>query len=305
MGLSKSEMISEIERLKKEKNAIVLVHNYQLPEIQEIADVLGDSLDLSRIARDTEKETIVFCGVKFMAETAKILSPNKRVLLPAKNAGCPMADTITHEQLQKFKDDHPGYKVVAYVNTTAETKTLTDVCCTSANAVSVVKNYPHDKLLFVPDRNLGKYIQERVPEKEMIVWDGACRVHDRITYDQVVNAKEMYPNAIVLVHPETPKDVVEICDHALSTNQMVNFVKDSDNEEFIIVTETGMSYRMQQENPTKKFYDPTNPAVCINMKKTTLRHVYEALRDDKNEINLSQEVIDKSTACLDEMLKYV
>jgi len=305
MALTNTEMIEEINRLKKEKNAIVLVHNYQLPEIQDVADVLGDSLDLSRIARDTDKETIVFCGVKFMAETAKILSPNKKVLLPAENAGCPMADTITHDQLQKFKDEYPGYKVVAYVNTTADTKTLTDVCCTSANAVNVVKNYPYDKLLFVPDKNLGNYIKTRVPEKEMIIWDGACRVHDRISYEQVASAKKSYPNAITLVHPESPKEVVEICDHALSTNQMMNFIKDSDKDEFIIVTETGIIYRMQQENPTKRFYDPTNPAVCMNMKKTTLKHLYEALKDDKYEIKLSDEVISKATGCLDEMLKYV
>ncbi len=305
MGLDKNQLIEEINRLKKEKNAIILAHNYQLPEIQDIADVLGDSLDLSRIARDTDAETIVFCGVKFMAETAKILSPNKKVLLPAKNAGCPMADTITHEQLQKFREEYPEHKVVAYVNTTAQTKTLTDVCCTSANAVNLVKNYPYDKLLFIPDRNLGNYIKDRVPEKDIVFWDGCCRVHDRISLEQIENAKEMYPSAVTLVHPEAPKEVVEACDYALSTNQMMTFIKDSDAKEFIIVTETGIIYRMQQEFKDKKFYDPTHQVVCVNMKKTTLRHVYDALKNDQHEIILSDEVIAKSKACLDEMLKFV
>lgn len=299
-----AKLISEIEHLKKNLDAVILVHNYQLPEIQDIADFIGDSLDLSRKAVELSDATIVFCGVRFMAETAKILSPNKTVLLPRLDAGCPMADMITYQQLENWKQQYPDRKVVAYVNTTAEIKTLTDVCCTSANAENVIRNFSYEKLLFIPDKNLGNFIKEKVPEKDIIVWDGYCNVHTKISAKNIKKAKTNHPDAVVLAHPECEKEVWDIADFVLSTNQMIEHVSKSPSTKFIVATETGILYRMQNENPQKKFYGPGSPAICPNMKMTRLNDVANALRHKKHEILLDNATIEKAKKPLQEMLKY-
>lgn len=297
-------IINEIEELKAEKNALLLVHNYQLPEIQDIADLLGDSLDLSKKARNTEKDVIVFCGVRFMAETAKILSPQKKVLLPAFDAGCPMADMVTSHDLQQFKKENPDYKIVCYVNTTAEVKAECEICVTSANAVKIISNYPHDKYLFVPDRNLGNYVKSMVKDKEIKLWQGCCNVHVRFNKEDVKKSKKEHPEALLLVHPECEPEVLEIADHIQSTNQMVNYIKESKNKEFLIGTEEGIIYRMQKENPDKKIYPAGKSIVCPNMKKTRLQDVLNALKYSQYEIEIGEDIINRARHSLDEMLKY-
>ncbi len=294
----------KIKELKKEKNAVILAHNYQLPEIQDLSDILGDSLDLSKTANTVKEDIIVFCGVRFMAETAKILSPEKKVLLPVYDAGCPMADMVSADELKKFKAKHPDYYIVSYVNTTAEVKAVSDICCTSANAEKIVKNIPADKILFVPDENLGAYVKSKVPEKEIKLWEGYCNVHVRINAGSIMKAKEIHPNAVLLVHPEAPKEVRNIADYLMSTNQMVKFAKESADKEFLIGTEKGMIYRLQKENPDKKFYSAGMPIVCPNMKKTRLNDVYNALKYEQYEIVLSEDIIKNAKAALENMLNY-
>lgn len=246
-------IVEEIVRLKRRKNAIILVHNYQRPEIQEIADFLGDSLGLAREAAKTDARIIVFCGVRFMAETAKILSPERTVLLPVKEAGCPMADMITAEELRELKEKYPDAKVVSYVNTNADVKAESDVCCTSANAVKVVKNVEAERIIFTPDKNLASYCQ-RFVDKEIIPWNGYCYVHERITKKEVLLAKKEFPDALLLVHPECNPSVIDLSDEVLSTNGMVKFSKESDKERFLMGTEEGLIYRLKKENSEKEFY---------------------------------------------------
>ncbi len=298
------DIVKEIKKLKQEKNAILLVHNYQSPEIQDIADILGDSLDLSKKARETDKGVIVFCGVRFMAETAKILSPHKKVLLPVHNAGCPMADMVTYRDLQKLKEENPDYWIVSYVNTNAEVKALSDVCCTSANAIKVVKNIPATNILFVPDKNLGNYIAKNVPEKKIKLWEGFCIVHRKINLEEVKKTKELYPDALLIVHPECEPEVVEIADEVLSTNGMIKFVKESKNKKFIIGTEEGLIYRLKKENPDKVFYPAGRTIICSDMKKTKLNDVLKALKYEQYEITLPEEVIKSAQAALNRMLEY-
>ncbi len=298
-----NDIIQKIQKLKKEKNAIILVHNYQLPEIQDIADILGDSLDLSRQARDTEKDLIVFCGVRFMAETAKILSPLKKVLLPVYNAGCPMADMASEDELKKFKDKNPDYKIVTYVNTKAEVKALSDICVTSANAVKVVFNYPYDKLLFVPDRNLGSFVKSKVQDKEIKLWQGYCDVHVKFNLDEVQANKEKHPGSELLVHPECEQEILNIADRVFSTNQMVKYIKES-GKVFLIGTEEGIIYRLKKENPDKEIYPAGESIVCPDMKMTRLLDVLKALEHEQYEITLHEDIIKQSQIALKEMLKY-
>jgi quinolinate synthase len=293
----------EIIRLKKKKNAIIMAHNYQRPEIQEIADFLGDSLDLARKAAKTDAQIIVFCGVKFMAETAKILSPEKTVLLPVKEATCPMADMITGEELRGLKEKHPSAKVVAYVNTNADVKAESDVCCTSANAVKVVQGIDAEEIIFTPDKNLASYCQ-RFTNKKIIPWDGYCYVHERITKEEVLQAKEKFPDALLMVHPECNPAVIDIADKVLSTGQMVEFAKKSDKKRFLIGTEEGLIYRLKRENPEKEFYAAGSPKTCRNMKLTTLNDVYLALLEERFAIELPEEIIKLAGNALEEMLKY-
>lgn len=293
----------EIIRLKKKKNAIIMAHNYQRPEIQEIADFLGDSLQLAREAAKTDARIIVFCGVGFMAEMVKILSPEKTVLLPVKEATCPMADMITGEELKKLKERYPKAKVVSYVNTNADVKAESDVCCTSANAVKVVQGIDAEEIIFTPDKNLGSYCQ-RFTNKKIILWNGYCYVHERITKKEVLRAKGRFPDALLLVHPECNPAVIDIADEVLSTGQMVEFAKKSDKKRFLIGTEEGLIYRLKRENPEKEFYAAGSPKTCRNMKLTTLNDVYLALLEERFAIELPEEIINLAGNALEEMLKY-
>ena len=296
-------IVEEINKLKKEKNAIILVHNYQRSEIQDIADSLGDSLGLAREAAKTDAKIIVFCGVRFMAETAKILSPEKVILLPRKEAGCPMADMVTAEGLKILKERHPDAKVISYVNTYADVKAESDICCTSANAVEVIKKVKANKIIFTPDKNLAAYCQ-RFTDKEIIPWNGYCYVHEKIRKEEVRLAKEKFPDALLLVHPECNPSVIDLADEVLSTSGMVNFVKKSDKKRFLIGTEEGLIYRLKKENPGKEFYAAGTAKMCRNMKLTTLKDVYFAIREDRYPIELPEEIIKRARKVLKAMLIY-
>jgi quinolinate synthase len=296
-------IVEEIIKLKKQKNAIILVHNYQRPEIQNIADSLGDSLGLARKAAKTDARIIIFCGVRFMAETAKILSPEKIVLLPRKEAGCPMADMITAEDLRILKEKYPGAKVVSYVNTNADVKAESDICCTSANAIEVVRNIKAERVIFTPDKNLAAYCQ-RFVDKEIIPWNGYCYVHEKIRKEEVRLAKEKFPDALLLVHPECNPSVIDLADEVLSTSGMLNFAKKSDKKRFLIGTEEGLIYRLKKENPGKEFYAAGTAKMCRNMKLTTLNDVYSSLKEERYAIELPEGIIKSAQKALMGMLKY-
>ncbi len=296
-------IVEKIIKLKKEKNAIILVHNYQRQEIQNIADFLGDSLGLARKAAKTDAQIIIFCGVRFMAETAKILSPEKMVLLPRKEAGCPMADMITAEDLRILKEKYPGAKVVSYVNTNADVKAESDICCTSTNAIEVVRNIKVERVIFTPDKNLAAYCQ-RFVDKEIIPWNGYCYVHEKIREEEVRLAKEKFPDALLLVHPECTPSVIDLADEVLSTSGMLNFAKKSDKKRFLIGTEEGLIYRLKKENPGKEFYAAGTAKMCRNMKLTTLNDVYSSLKEERYAIELSEGIIKSAQKALMGMLKY-
>ena len=278
MGSPKNQqaIIEDIRGLKAERNAILLVHNYQPDEIQDIADLTGDSLELSRAAATMDGDVIVFCGVDFMAETAAILSPHKTVLLPAGGASCPMAQMIGPDELRLAKEKHPDAAVVCYVNSSAEVKAESDICCTSSNAVKVVNSVEQDEILFVPDKNLGRYAQ-RFTKKTILPWEGHCYVHDRITPEQVRMAREAYPNAVLLVHPECRPEVIDLADHVASTSGIIKEVCSSKAFDFIIGTEVGILHRLGKECPQKRCYPLVNTAICRNMKKTDLGKVRDSL----------------------------
>ncbi len=280
---------AEIEHLKQERNAVILAHNYQLPEVQDVADFLGDSLGLSKQAAATDADVIVFCGVQFMAQTAKLLSPDKLVLMPDPEAGCPMADMIAPEQLRAFKAQHPGAPVVAYVNTTAEVKAEVDICCTSANSVEVIRSLDADTVLFVPDRYLAHWTQAHVPDKKIIPYPGFCHSHLGIEPEAILALKREHPEAVVIVHPECTPDVTELADLVASTSGMVRFVRETDAKEVIVGTEVGMVYRLQRENPNITYY-PVEVAICPDMKKTTLPKVLTSLKDLVYEIDIEPEI---------------
>ncbi|TCO71018.1 quinolinate synthase NadA [Marinisporobacter balticus] len=301
--MNENEMIQEIERLKKEKNAVILAHNYQIPEIQEIADIVGDSLKLSQEATKTDADIIVFSGVHFMAESAKILSPHKKVLLPAYDAGCPMADMVDGDKLKIFKQEYPDIPIVCYVNSSAEVKAESDICCTSSNAVKIVKSMKEDKLLFVPDQNLGSYIQKQIPEKEIILWEGFCITHHRVKSIEVNVAKKKHPDALVLVHPECNEAVVSKADFVGSTSEIIDYANRSENKTFIIGTEMGVLHKLRKENPDKKFYLLSPGLTCYNMKKTTLENIYKALVFEQYEIKVEEEIRNKALHSLTRMLE--
>mgnify|MGYP000123678827 CR=1 FL=1 len=296
------EIYAGIRELKQKKSAVILVHNYQLPEIQGIADFAGDSLELARKAADTDAEIIVFCGVRFMAETAKILSPQKKVLLPREEAGCPMAEMITPSKVLRMKKQYPQAMVVSYVNTTADVKAVTDVCCTSANAVEVVKSVEAKEVIFVPDRNLASWVQKNVPGKRIYPAQGYCYVHEGFTKEHVLSARGKHPNAVLLVHPECRPEVVDMADEVLSTSGMLRFAKSSDKKEFIIGTEEGLIWRLKEENPDKIFYSLGPARVCANMKLTRIQDVLLALENEQYEVTLSGEIIEKARGALERML---
>ena len=296
------EIKVKIKELKKKHNTIILAHNYQLPEVQDIADFLGDSLDLALIATKTDAKNIIFCGVDFMAESAKILNPDKNVIHPDIKAECPMANMVNPENLSKLKNDNPEAEVVSYINTTAETKVLTDICCTSANGVKVVNSISSKKVIFVPDQNLGMYIKRFVKDKEIIIWPGVCPTHHRIRKEEILKLKEKHPDAEILVHPECRPEVIDIADHTFSTNGMVNYAKKSDTREFIIGTEKELCYRMRKEIPEKKFYS-IKTAICPNMKKITLEKVLNSLESLEPKINLPDEIMKKARKPLKKMME--
>ncbi len=300
--MNQKELVDNINRLKKEKNAIVLAHTYQNVEIDEIADFSGDSLYLSRMAAKTDADIIVFAGVYFMAETAKILSPDKTVLLPKLNAGCAMADKINLEQLRAFKSKYPNVPVVCYVNSTAEVKSESDICCTSANAVNVVKSLGAKEVLFVPDQHLGSYVESQLDEVKVITYPGFCPVHHAITVDDINKQKNANPNAKVMVHPECPSAVTELADFVGSTTGIIKTVKSSDEKEFIIVTEKGVVERLERDCPDKKFILIYEKAVCETMKLIHLEDIFNSLKNNEFEIKVDENIIKKAVIPIDRMV---
>ncbi len=294
--------IEKINQLRKEKRAIILAHNYQRGEVQDIADLTGDSLELSRKAAKTDAEVIVFCGVNFMAESAAILSPGKVVLIPVPEAGCPLADMITIKSLKARKLEYPEAAVVCYVNSSAEVKAESDICCTSTNAIQVVNSLKEDKVIFVPDENLGRYVATQT-DKNLIFWKGFCPTHYLVVPEDIVKAKEKHPRAKVVVHPECRLDVIMLADEVLSTGGIVKYAKEAAIKEIIVGTEIGLVYRLQKENPTKKFYLATEKLICPNMKLTTLEKVADSLERMEHRIIVPEEVRIKARHSLDRMLE--
>ncbi len=295
-------IIDKINYLKTKRNAVVLAHNYERGEIQDIADFTGDSLGLSQQAIDQEADIIVFCGVHFMAESAAILSPEKKVLLPEIHAGCPMASMVTADALREEKKKYPKAAVVCYVNSTAEVKAESDICCTSANAVEVVNSLEEDEILFVPDKNLADYVS-RFTTKKIIPWNGYCPTHNQILPEDIIKAKEAHPNAEVIAHPECRREVLDISEKVLSTTGMLNYAKESDSKEFIIATENGMLHRLRKENPEKSFYISSEFAVCPEMKAINLHTLLQSLELNQYQITVPENVRAKSKDSLDRMMK--
>ena len=288
------EKIDTINRLKKEKNAIILAHNYVLGEVQDVADFVGDSLELSIKAQNIDEDVIVFCGVQFMAETAKILSPEKTVLHPVKECGCPMADMADAPSLREFRKSHPDAVTVCYVNSTAELKTEVDICCTSANAAEIIALIPKEKdIIFLPDKNLGANVEKHTGRK-MILWDGFCPTHMRLRPDYIIRKKKEYPHAVVIAHPECRPEVVELADQSLSTGGMLRFARETDAKQIIVATELGIIHRLQKENPDKQFISISEQAVCMTMKMIELDHIIYALENNETEIILDEETIEKA-----------
>lgn len=298
------ELKERILDLKEERKAVFLVHNYQRGDVQDLADYLGDSLGLAQQAARDPADLIVFCGVWFMAESAKILSPQKKVLLPRREADCFMAAMVDVEGLRSLKKRYPDAKVVSYVNTNADIKAESDVCCTSANAVKVVEGVEADSIIFVPDRNLAKYTQ-RFTKKKIIPWEGFCYVHTRITPEEVIESKKRHPDAIFMAHPECEPPVIDLADKVLSTGGMIRFAKESNYEKFIVGTEEGILYRLKKENPEKEFYTAGSAKMCWNMKINTLEDVYLSLTEDRYQMEVEESILKKARVALDRMLLYV
>ena len=294
---------SKIKKLKVKNNAVILAHNYQIPEVQDIADFRGDSLGLSIEAAKTEAEVIVFCGVHFMAETAAIISPDKKVIIPDVNAGCPMADMITVKGLKELKAKHPKAKVVCYVNSSAAVKAESDICCTSANAVKVVESLKDDKeIIFVPDKFLGNYVSTQVKDKKFILWQGFCPTHANILPQYVMAAKEKHPKAKVMVHPECRPETIALADVVLSTSGMLKYVKESEAKEFIVGTEIGLIHTLKKENWRKKFYPAYDSAICPNMKMIDLEKILWALEDMQTVVTVPEDIAERANAAIAKMI---
>ncbi len=296
-------LLEEIQQLKAQRGALILAHNYQLPDVQDLADFTGDSLELSRKATQIETGVIVFCGVHFMAETAAILNPGKIVLLPDPRSGCPMADMITGDQLREFKALHPGAKVVCYVNSTAEVKAESDCCCTSGNAVEIVRHYDGQDVIFVPDQHLGSVVAEQLG-RDLILWPGYCPTHARIDPKEILALRAAHPPAVVLAHPECPKAVRNASDQILSTGQMIAFVRKSPAREFIVATEEGLLHRLRKENPDKRFHRVSPFAVCPNMKRNTLEKVLFCLRDMAPVVTVPDPIAARARRAIEQMLAW-
>jgi quinolinate synthase len=300
--VNEPNILERIAELKRRRNAVILAHNYQLPEVQDAADFVGDSLELSRKAAALDAEVIVFCGVHFMAETAAVLSPSKTVLLPEAAAGCPMADMINARELRAWKERYPGLKVVCYVNTSAEVKAESDICCTSSNAVNVVNSLGVDEALFVPDKNLAAWVARETGIK-LIAWDGYCHVHHKFTPGDILKAKALHPGAEVWVHPECPLEVIDLADKVLSTGKMILEARKTSRREVIIGTEKGILYRLGRENPAVKFYPGRDAALCVHMKMTTLAKVLRALETNTTRIVVPPAVADRARGAIVAMLQ--
>jgi quinolinate synthase len=300
-----ADLIAEIQRLKQEYNAVILAHNYQLDEVQKVADYIGDSFYLSKVAASSQHDVIVFCGVRFMAETAKILSPDKTVLLPEKDAGCPLAEMITADGLRTLKSKHPEVPVVCYINSSAEVKAESDICCTSANAVKIVASLTNRKVIFVPDENLGDYVAKQLPDKELILWKGHCVTHAKVKPEDVKHVRELYPKAKILIHPECNPAVVELADFVGSTSEIIRYAKESQESTFIIGTEMGVVCTLQETLPGKQFFLLHPGLICPNMKKTKLESVHQALHQQQYEIQIDKEHALRAQRALQRMLEVV
>ena len=297
------QLKDDILKLKKERNATIVAHNYQVDDVQEISDLVGDSFALAKYCASSPADVIVFCGVHFMAESAKILSPDKTVLLPEKDAGCPMADMVTAEGLREEKKRHPDAAVVCYINSNADVKAESDICCTSSNAVKVIRSVKQKRIIFTPDQNLGQYVARQVPEKEIILWKGYCATHHKIKAAEVEKIKKLHPDAVLLVHPECKPEIWELADFTGSTKQIIDYAIKSNEKKFIIGTEMGVLCKLRKDNPQKEFYLMAPGLVCPNMKKTSLESVYNSLKEMKYNIELDEEIRLKAKSCLDRMLE--
>lgn len=306
----KMDLKKEIDKLKKEKNAVILAHYYTYPEVQEVADFVGDSLALSEMAAETKADIIVFAGVHFMAETAKVLSPDKKVLIPDPEAGCSLAESCPADKFAEFKKKYPRHKVVSYVNTTVDIKALTDICCTSSNVMKVINSIPEDQpLIFAPDRNLGSYIKRMTGRENIVLWDGACHVHEEFSLEKILELKRQYPNAKVLAHPECKAPVLMVADFIGSTAALLNFTGYDDSSEYIVVTESGILHQMRKTNPDKTFI-PAPPIDstcgcnnCVYMKMVTLEKIYDCLLNEEPEIVIPEEMIKKAYGSIKAMLE--
>ncbi|OEF95778.1 quinolinate synthase NadA [Desulfuribacillus alkaliarsenatis] len=296
------ELKQKILDLKKQRNAIILAHYYQRAELQEIADYIGDSFGLAKQAAETDAKVILFCGVHFMGESAKILSPDKTVLIPDERAGCPMADMVDADGLRALKAKHPNAKVVAYVNTSAEVKAETDICCTSSNAVKVIQSIDADEIIWVPDKNLGHYVSQ-FTDKKIILWEGYCNTHDNIRAQDIIDMKAKHPEAPVVVHPECRPEVVELADHVASTAGILKFCRETDSQEFIIGTEMGIEYMLKKESPNKQFHFASKLLICPNMKVNNLKKAHRALETLEPKIEVDAEIATRAKKSLERMLE--
>lgn len=297
------DIIEKINRLKREKDAVILAHFYVRPEVQDIADYIGDSFYLSKVAAGLGNQTIVFCGVSFMGESAKMLSPDKTVLMPDLSADCPMAHMADAETIQRMRDAYEDLAVVCYINSTTELKQHSDVCVTSANAVKIVQALPNKNIFFIPDRNLAHHIAELVPEKHFVYNEGFCPTHEKIETCDVLKVKEKYPDAQILSHPECREEILKMSDYIGSTSGIIKYASENDGREYIICTEEGVSYKLKKDNPDKAFYFPEIVPVCPNMKKNTLENILHVLETGENEVHVADSLIEKSVKPLERMLE--
>lgn len=297
--MNKIELIKD---LKKKKKAVILAHYYTEDEIQKIADYIGDSYFLSKKAKELKEQVIVMCGVYFMGESVKLLNPNKKVIIPDKSADCPMAHMATLKSINEMRKKYEDLSVVCYVNSTVQLKALSDVCVTSANAVDIVKKLPNRNIFFIPDKHLGNFVTSKVPEKNIIINDGYCPIHDRVEVKDIIELKEKYPQVLVMVHPECSQEILELADYIGSTSGIIDFVSKSKNQDFIICTEIGILYELKNKNPNKNFYSPKNKMECLDMKKITLDKIIQVLETEENEIILDLEVAERAKKPLEKML---
>jgi quinolinate synthase len=301
-GTALVELFDEIKKLKRERNAVILAHNYQLDEVQQVADYIGDSFYLSKIAANIACEVIVFAGVRFMAETAAILSPDKIVLLPEPDAGCPLADTITYEDVKNLKCQHPGAPVVCYINSSAEVKAESDICCTSSNAIQVIASLPDHKVIFVPDENLGNYVAGQLVDKELVLWKGCCITHAKVKPNDILLMREKYPAAKILVHPECVPAVVDMADFVGSTSEILRYAETTEANVLLIGTEVGVLSTLRDSCPEKQFFLLHPGLVCPNMKKTRLQSIFEALNNNQHQVFIENRVAVKARRAITRML---